>query len=711
MKRAFQLIPYLIFWCSVATGLSAQQKNTPLDSSIDKRKLCKFNYSGRITLEGFHTNFQNPRMLNQATYLRLSTRQTLSFCGIPIGLDGFYSSEPQSVYASNYLRFYLDKDALRTTWEKQKQTALSGVRTRTEQIKSIIESKKTQLSNLQLQSNDAIEQLALKRNDLQMQQTKWQQQYQLRDISDTFDSFKSTNFDPTDDGYWKDRVADSLTLHYLSRDTQQLQQFIGLSQRKISFYKQQISILDSIYGDDTAQLGKLKSGYGVYKNNFKNLAASEVRSRVGNALSGFTQLQVGSAQVLIHPYSLNGTSLRGINIGYSFSRLEAEIAAGTIQSVGIMQFDRDRIPFNRGAGVFKISTELIGLKVGVFGHLIKDFPKPTLGSESFYNHVYGIFASGNIKNGTNIELSAASAGLRVENSDVRRIVYVSGPTNRLAGLSNKAYRMKIEKQLTHNISGEFLTQLVGATFRNLGNPFMRGRFEEQSIKIKGGMWSGRVQLAAFYKRFHDNPGKLEGITNLNQGYGVSIQSRFKKKWLPNFNFSVSPYEQGNNHPDTLLRVNSRFNLITTGVNWRLQNRRFQYYMNSIGSSSVMLLNDTHTVAMQSLSIQQDLMLGKAFSLGLTSTFTRTKPGIDSTQSNTWQLRTLWSGKRLQIMALGHYAQFLNGAYRKGISIIFGSAISQNIRISIKTGFDEYYRLWGLGYQAAWSGLLRAEIKW
>ena len=707
----FHVITVSVLICTVSFNLTAQHRFYQADEH--KNKKVELHPTGRIGIETFHTNFQNPRILTQPTYLRLSTRQTISIAGIPLGLEGFYSSEPQSVYSSNFLRFYLDKDALRSNMETQKQAALSEVRKQADQVRSAIDGKKRQLSEWQSRTNQAEDELATRKAELRAQQAQWQQRYEISGLTEITDTMGGINLPTTHPDYRNQRAMDSVKLSYLKLDTQQLHLYIGDVQEKISSYQQQLSRLDSMYQADTTKIGQFKRSYGHNRTNGNSLAAEAISSRAEKTLSGFSQMQIGSAQVLIHPYSLNGTSMRGINVSYRFARLEAEIAAGTIQSVGIMQFDRNRIPFHRGAGAFKLTTELMGLKTGFFGHLIQDFAKAaaSTGNDAFYNHVLGVSAEGILKSRTTVELSAATAGFRIESSRVRQVVYTAAPPVLRAGLNNKAYRIRIEQQLGKGISTELLTQSAGAGFRNLGNPFMRSRFEEHSLKLKGSLLSGRLQLAGFYKRFHDNPGKLEGVTNLNQGYGVSLQTRFKRKRMPNLSFSLSPYEQGNNHPDTLLRVNSRLNLMTAGVSWRLQRHSFQYSLHSIGSSSAMYLSDALIVGMKNLSILQDLTLGGGFSFGLTSTFTRTTPGVDSTESNTWQVRTAWSGKGMQLMAQGHYAQFLNGSYRRGLSLIFGKGIGSKMRISIKTGYDEYYRLWGLGEQTAWHGMLRAEIRW
>lgn len=703
-----KVVIIFLIYCVVteSTGLQAQT----FPPAAVKKPYVGLRYSGSMGFEAYHTTFQNPRVLSQPTYFRISTQQTLSIAGLPFGMQGYFSTEPQSLYSSNFLRIYLDKDALKSNLEKRRTEAMGMARNQVAHTQAKINEEKARLSELENKARQAGNEFDDKTAAYENKQKEWQQRYNLTGLRDSVKvpALPSANAD-----YWKQRANDSLALKYLSLDTEQLHRYLQKANNDIHIYKDKLSVLDSTYKADTAKLGKLKRGYDQLRGTNTEIIESRGRNKVEKTMSGFTQLQIGAAQVVIHPYSLNGTALRGLNAGYQFGRVEVEIAAGAVQSVGIMQFDRNRIPFNRGAGAIKLTTRLGGLKTDFFGHLIKDSRRAaTINNMAAYNNsVFGIHTQGEIRKGTAIEISSAAAGFSVENGRVQQVIYSATPVVKRAAMSNKAYRIFLEQQLGKGFSGELLTQAAGSAFRNLGNPFMRSRFEEHSIKIKGKIFAEQLQFSGFYKRFHDNPGKLENMTNVSQGYGISLQSRFKKKTLPNLNFSISPYEQGNNHPDTLLRVNSRFNLMTGGLSWRFQRRKFRYSIFSMGTSSVMALTDTMVVAMRNLSIQQDVNMGEGFSMGLTTTFTRTNPGVDSTQSNTWQIRTTWSGKGIQIMAQGHYAQFLNGAYRRGFSLTFGKAMGRKFRISAKTGFDEYYRLWGLKHQTAFNGMLRAEIRW
>ena len=48
---------------------------------------------GRVGLEGYHSTFQNPRMLNEPQYLRLSGNTSVSMGGLPFLVDFYKTSE------------------------------------------------------------------------------------------------------------------------------------------------------------------------------------------------------------------------------------------------------------------------------------------------------------------------------------------------------------------------------------------------------------------------------------------------------------------------------------------------------------------------------------------------------------------------------------------------------------------------------------------
>jgi hypothetical protein len=701
----FTLVVQIWIPAALAQAIDFKQpalRNTP-------KPAMRFSSTGSVGIEAYQTNFQSPRLLNQPSYIRLTTRQTFNLGIIPIGLEGFATTEPQSVYSSNYLRFYFDREAYKAAIQKKRQSAMSQLQQQAALSKAELEKQKRYLADLEARAETAEQELAKSKERLAEKQNTWGQFTSAHIIRSNVPDSTGLQLKRM----LNQRAADSMAIEYLIRDTQQLHQYLKAGSEKKAKYSAAVQKLDSAFTHDTALLGQARRSIRGFDGGIEQSAQNMVGSRAERLFAGVTQFQVGSAQVLIHPYSLNGTSMRGINAGYSFGNTEVEIAAGAIQSVGLFQFDRNRIPFDRPAVALKVTTQLSALKIGTFGHIVRDLPEKAAKNnhEAFSNAVFGVFAEGTLGKNTNVELSAATATFSVQSTRVRQVIYSGPATVRRTGFENKAYRIRLEQQLSKRLSSEITAQMAGPAFRNLGNPFMRSRFEEQALKLKGATLSGQLLLSGFYKRFNDNPGKLQEITNASQGYGISIQTRFKKRWLPNFNFSITPYEQGNNHPDTLLRVNSRFNMTMAGASWRVQRGRFKYSVHALGTQSSMALTDTQRINMRTLTMQQDLQAGKGFNAGVTATFSRSVPGVDSTQSNIWQVRAGWSGSFGQLTVLGHYAQFLNGAYRKGVALNYGIMARKNLRLSMKLGYDHYYRMWGLEREIALSGLFKAEIRW
>ena len=172
--------------------------------------------------------------------------------------------------------------------------------------------------------------------------------------------------------------------------------------------------------------------------------------------------------------------------------------------------------------------------------------------------------------------------------------------------------------------------------------------------------------------------------------------------------SLSPYEQGNNHPDSLFRINSKFSILTAGMTYR-KGKRTKYFLMVYGSQSRMQFTDTFFAIVRTLSVSQDLSIGKKLTVGMGSTFTRTFPSVDSTQANIHQARINYKiGKSTSISLNGFSSQFLNGAYRRGGSFTVSAPTGKHLKISIKAGYDHYYKLWGVDNKEAFWGLGKIE---
>jgi hypothetical protein len=107
------------------TGLS-KLKNRIIPDSASIYELLTPKIKGRIGLEGYHTSFQNPRMLNEPQYLRLSGNTAISMGGLPLLVDFYRTSETQTFYNSNYIKVKFDYQTfvsnITKQWEQQMQS-------------------------------------------------------------------------------------------------------------------------------------------------------------------------------------------------------------------------------------------------------------------------------------------------------------------------------------------------------------------------------------------------------------------------------------------------------------------------------------------------------------------------------------------------------------------------------------------------------------
>lgn len=82
--------------------LKLKNRITPDSATI--QKLIKPQIKGRVGLEGYHTSFQNPRMLNEPQYLRLSGTSSVSLGGLPLLVDFYKTTEKQTFTTATILK-------------------------------------------------------------------------------------------------------------------------------------------------------------------------------------------------------------------------------------------------------------------------------------------------------------------------------------------------------------------------------------------------------------------------------------------------------------------------------------------------------------------------------------------------------------------------------------------------------------------------------
>jgi hypothetical protein len=712
--------------CNIDTGkveLKRKINGQVVSLKPDSNTWVKFlnpSVRGRIGVEGYYSTFQNPRMLNEPQYLRISGNTSVTIGGLPLLVDFYRTTEKQTLYNSNYIRAKFDYQGFLNGITKQWEQQLKSANARVSAAKYQNHLNSTLTGELEQQKGALLNE----QEKLQME-IKEQQYVYMEHFQESIDSFEQLAYDSAKGlvhtgsdsiqqvGKSKKQRVDSMRLERLQRDTQRVAERLRQLEEKRRELDETKIRLDSTIAADTAK-------YNYYRGLLENPEASATAwlkdQGFPSQLVFFSKLkdfQTGVVNPYFHNYSLSGISMRGLQSTIGLGKGNLSLSGGKAIIADFSSYNRANSNYERlivGTGFeWKINKSLSTL---LFAHYAND-PKERFTKENriaLQNAVIGLETRYQPKKGPLINMSYARSSYRITNTRLASTNYIQSGTYTFAQqtLSAAAYKLVVEKNITKGIALEGSTEMVGPRFKNLGNPFMRVNFNEHIVKTKFVIFKSQLNATAFYKMMRDNPLGINELTNRTSGYGLSLNTRFKNRKLPNFMASVSPYEQGNNHPDSLFRVNSKYSIVTAGMTYRA-GKRSKYFIMVHGSQSKMQFTDTFSAVVRTLTVSQDLAVGGRLTIGLSSSFTRTFPSVDSTQANINQVRMLYRiGKSSNIGVSGFSSQFLNGSFRRGGSLIFSIPTGKHIKLSLKAGYDHYHKLWGIQDKEAIWGVCKVD---
>lgn len=697
-----------------------QRKNGVRPDSNVFKKLRIPTIKGRIGLEAYHTTFQNPRMLNEPQYLRLSGNTSISMGGLPLLVDFYKTSETQTFYNSNYIKVKFDYQAfisnISKQWEQQMQRASTDANLSKYQSqvhdKLIIETEKQKgaLKNQQLSLETKLKE--------KQEAYLLQYQNQADSVSLSLKDSLTKRIGAKRDSIEKNeqpsmRLADSMQLEQLKNDTQRIAESLRQIEIQLQNLQNKRRQLDSTFNADTAKLNQYKRLLKDPEANVTSWLKEQGLPPQLGLISRIKDFQTGIINPLIHTYSISGVSMKGLESSIALGKQTLNFACGKAIISDFNSYNRTNNRYERTFVGVNYDLKIHDyFSLHLFGHYATD-PKSKFINENriaLQNGVIGFNAVYRSNKWPKLDLSCAKSSFKALNNFESNTHYFSSGAYSFTqqSMSTGAYKILAEKTVVKGFTLEGSTQMVGPRYKNLGNPFMRVNFIEHIAKTKFAFYKNQINASVFYKTTRDNPLRISEVTNISSGYGLSLNTHFKNKKLPNFMASVSPYEQGNNHPDSLFRVNSKFSIITAGMTYRT-GKKSKYFVMVYGSQSRMQFTDTFFAIVRTLSVSQDLSIGKKLTVGMGSTFTRTFPSVDSTQANIHQARIAYKiGKSTSISLNGFSSQFLNGAYRKGGSFTVSSPTGKHLKISIKAGYDHYYKLWGVDNKEAFWGLGKIE---
>lgn len=710
----------------------------PDSNAVPKLKWQAPVFGGRMGIEGYYTTFQNPRVLSAPQYLRFNATPTVSWYGLPFMGDIYQTTEKNTLYNSNHIRFRFDAEAFQRNLKLQFQHKLQEQKAK---LGNDI-GQLNELGNLNAGLEQQKQNLFSQQNQLQQQYQNqlqaYKNKYDPNNIENTLRDTAGGILNPYKDSAnnliegqkqnateramqakqkQMEKAKDSATLARLRNDSALIAERIAQIESKKQELQSKKARLDSAYTKDTALVNKYTKIVENPQAYAKSWAKENGLPKAMVWATSVKDLQIGNVQLFIHDYSIAGSPMRGFSGTFGVSekpdKADITILAGRSIPNDILHYSRENSKYERNtfalAGAYKINA---WMEIKPFVHYMADNQKSMTAQQkaALRNTVYGFNLFTEPRKIIKLDISAAQSRYEVTNIVIKSTVYPKGSVSSLSQtqLSRSAYKIMGEKTLgkfTLNAS----TQFVGPIYKNLGNPYMRTNFREEKMKLVFKGFQEQLSLTGSYKSFRDNPLLISEVTNKIQGYGFAAQTRFKNKKLPNFSASISPYEQGNNHPDSLFRINNRFSVYTAGMTYRINRGFFKYNLMIYGTQSNMQMGDSIKAMVKTITFGQDISLGRNFGFGLTNTIMRTYPGVDSSQANIYQLRASYRvGKFATLTLTGNYTQYLNGAFRKGGSLIFSIQQGKHLRVSLRSGYDHYYRLWGLSNEQALWGLVRID---
>lgn len=690
--------------------------------SNDFNKL--FSISGNLTIETFGANAQNPLAMNELFYTRVWMSPRLTIMGLPFTTDIYYTSENNSLYNSN--SFNLNFDA--ATFKRQ---LLDGL------LKEVNERKKTdqmRQRDLDLKKKQEVE-LNKKGTLLDAEISKLDKE--LAELN----AKRTINFDPNIDqninlpkdsinlllgdssNIFKNSInSDSINKRYekakvrkekLEADKIYIEEKIYAIQKKkeeIEALRQRDSSLVNIDESEFYKKRTLKSLTRGYNSKFK---------KVLGFASGFDKFNVGVVYPTHSDFTVVGTPVKGADIAWSSDKFFINITAGKAAANDFRFFSTERPEFDRN---FYAITTGLGNKEKSHIYISRSYfddPDIIMNRQRINNSVNSIGAKGLFyKNKITLSAEIAQSDFRAQNSAINEtLIGISidtinriQPAYKLSNL-NTALWMEGNYKVLENLEIHGKVQRVNPGFKSIGNPFMRVGFFESDFSLKGSFLKKKISTQVFYKVNSDNLANENSSTNKMSGYGIMLQSNLNKKY-PNVSVYHSPYQHGNNHPDSLLRSFNQFSITNLTLTYSKQIKKVFLVTSTSFSQSVMSLDKLGKTGMRSFIMNTSAVFAK----GLQSSFVwqknTTNPGIDTLNANLFSL-TLSKNLNPKFTLGGetHLTWFKNGAEKNGAKIMFMYKPSKKLSFSLIAGYDYIDKLWGFDKKNVYNGRLKINVFW
>ncbi len=668
----------LAFCPTIAHGLN-------LSGGIPETSSTSFNWlkpkqtlrsNGNLYIENHFASLQNPFIRSEQIYSRWQYQGSVSLLGLPFKGVGFYSTERSNAFRPNYLRFQLDGEAL-------KEQYLSKLNRDRFHLNKSVNFNQLLLSQLESQKQRIREEISeLGENDSLKRKLKYPS-FKKFEISD------SLNADIP--GFSKPSWQDTLSTKH--RDS--------LRHRLDSI----INRVDSIYAkfqSDSAEFANLTR---LIEDPGSLLADSLPEGKKWmKYIMAVREFEVGLTSPVYNELTLNGIGVRGAHGVYQINEWGIGITAGKAMNLSD-QFDPTAsAEFSKNLVGFLLDRRIgkTGM-VQLSGFNAKD-DKSIERKE--LNQALSIGYSSTTEK-TEFSVLGATSIFKDENTSFHEAVNA----RQVSPWENKAVTAELfHKPFTTTKLGARV-KYVGPNYKTIGNPFLRTNFTEKEFSWEQKWAKGRLKSRIFYKDLKTNKSEFTEFPGSIRGAGVQVNSNFKKGI--NFFFLYSPFEQGNNHPDTAFRTLNKSNILSGGLSYMLVKKQFMYFSQAMLTQSVVSGDQLPSTRTLQYALEQTLDFDGRHQFMLNLSRFQTVPNVDTL--NFSSANFFWKKLVKQHLKIGMTAKAIKYSPN---SNIMGAAILCDFRLlkvlscSSSFGADQVQNWWGVeGKKLAVTANLGVRYSW
>ncbi len=554
---------------------------------IKDRVKSSTSFSGEIVSESFVTNYQDPFTVSEMMYSRFYGNPTVQVGTLPFTVDFFVTTEDNTFYNSNSFNIRFNTEQFKNNLRQKAYAKLQGatkkkeilaqkkselgkqksrLKNRLSQEKTKLDNLENQLGNLEEKAKNKIPNAPDKPNvnvkdkinvEGKVDALKQKQRNRLNGITQRIEN-KKDSMTNLDNHLNSDRVSgfDSAKYAEYVKRRAQYDDLLRKYELMDSIYTV-VQSLDSNYGDKVKNLNKEYAN----PNFLKDKAAEKFKSKkLANLLNSVDYFELGINYPFFSRLSLNGTPVKGLNTGFTSGKNHFKIVGGKtfnnqINTFGLNQpnpeFNRNvqGILFERKSarGSFEVSN------TSIWDNATETEPKR--------NFVQTVSLDQQIGKKLTVKINTAHSvytdNTKLPKAEINRPSFLEQRLNQLALGTEMRYRLDAQSKL------KVVGQRIYPGFMNVSNPYMRNGYDEYKAQLDRKFFKRRLHTTFFYKHFSDNITHIQENTNTMKGYGISARTSFKKG--PNFFAQHAPYEQGNNHPDSIFRTNNQLSVSSVGM--------------------------------------------------------------------------------------------------------------------------------------------------